>query len=75
MAREHAKLTQRGLATAAKCAESMISDVEGNAGRMPQIDTIEVLARVLGVSPGWLAFGEGSAPEGWLDSNARHRDD
>lgn len=65
MAREQAKLTQRGLAAAAKCAESMISDIEGSAGRMPQIDTVEVLARVLGVSPGWLAYGEGSAPDGW----------
>lgn len=28
---------------------------------MPQITTIEILARTLGVSPGWLAFAEGSA--------------
>jgi len=66
MAREHAGLTQRGLAAAAKCAESLISDIEGNTGRMPQIDTIEVLARVLGVSPGWLAYGDGVNPPEWL---------
>lgn len=30
---------------------------------MPQIDTIEVLARALGVSAGWLAYGEGITPE------------
>lgn len=33
---------------------------------MPQIDTIEVLARALGVSSGWLAYGEGITPE-WAD--------
>ena len=69
MAREHANLTQRGLAAAAKCSESMISDIEGNAGRMPQIDTIEVLARVLGVSPGWLAYGDGVSPPDWVHSD------
>ena len=66
LAREHAKLTQRGLAAVAKCAESMISDIEGGSGRMPQIDTIEALARVLGISPGWLAYGDGVAPPDWL---------
>lgn len=29
------------------------------SGVMPQIDKVEDAARVLGVSPAWLAFGEG----------------
>ena len=35
---------------------------------MPQIDTIEVLARALGVSSGWLAYGDDVLPPDWLDS-------
>lgn len=67
MARDHAKLTQRGLAAVAKCSESTIPDIESGSGRMPQIDTVEVFARVLGVSAGWLAYGEGVAPI-WADT-------
>ena len=29
------------------------------AGGMPTLDTIELVARALGVSPAWLAYGEG----------------
>lgn len=70
MARDHAGLTQRTLAQLTKCSESTISDIEAGSkagGRMPQIDTLEVFARVLGVSPGWLAYGDGVRPE-WLES-------
>lgn len=66
LAREHAGLTQRALAAKARCTNSTIIEVE-SGNRMPQIDTIEVLARALGVSSGWLAYGEGIAPE-WLDN-------
>ena len=64
-AREHAGLTQRALAAKSRCTNSTIIEVEAG-NRMPQIDTIEVLARALGVSSGWLAYGEGVAPE-WED--------
>lgn len=64
LAREHAGLTQRALAAKSRCTNSTIIEVEAGK-RMPQIDTIEVLARALGVSAGWLAYGEGLSPE-WL---------
>ena len=63
-------MTQHGLAVVAKCSESTISDIEGASGRMPQIDTLEVLARVLGVSPGWLAYGDGKVPDWWGDERS-----
>jgi transcriptional regulator with XRE-family HTH domain len=72
LARNRAGLTQRALATLAKCSESTISEIEAGihgGGRMPQIDTVEVFARVLNVSPGWLAFGDGPAPEWLADSD------
>lgn len=73
LARNHAGLTQRALATLAKCSESTISEIEAGirgGGRMPQIDTVEVFARVLNVSPGWLAFGDGPSPD-WLTDRER----
>lgn len=73
LARDHAGLTQRALSQLAKCSESTISDVEGGnkaGGRMPQIDTLEVFARVLGVSPGWLAYGDGQQPD-WLTEETK----
>jgi transcriptional regulator with XRE-family HTH domain len=62
LAREHAGLSQRALALKARCTNSTIIEVEAGK-RMPQIDTIEVLARALGVTAGWLAYGEGIAQE------------
>lgn len=61
-AREHRGLTLRALAAASGCQYSTIVAIE-LSGRMPQITTIEILARTLGVSPGWLAYGEGTAQE------------
>lgn len=61
-ARERAGLTQRALAAKSRCTNSTIIEVEAGK-RMPQIDTIEVLARALGVTASWLAYGEGIAPE------------
>lgn len=63
-AREHAGLTQRALAAKSKITNSTIIEVEAGK-RMPQIDTIEVLARALGVTAAWLAYGQGLAPD-WL---------
>lgn len=74
MARDHAGLTQKALAQLTKRSESTISDIEAGSdagGRMPQIDTVEVFARALGVSPGWLAYGDATQPPDWLaDSQA-----
>ncbi len=74
LARDRAQLTQRALAQLTKCSESTISDIEaGNkaGGRMPQIDTVEVFARALGVSPGWLAYGDGSAPDWYTETESK----
>ena len=61
LARSHAELTIRALASAAGVASSAITDTEiGN--RIPRADTIEKIARALGVSACWLAYGEGTAP-------------
>ncbi|MBL9006002.1 MAG: helix-turn-helix transcriptional regulator [Myxococcales bacterium] len=68
LARERRGLTLRALAAASGCQYSTIVAIE-SAGRMPQITTIEILARSLGVSPGWLAYGEGAALEGWRDDS------
>lgn len=67
IAREHAGLTQRALATKSKVTNSTIIEVEAGK-RMPQIDTIEVLACALGVTAAWLAYGQGSAPD-WLEAD------
>jgi transcriptional regulator with XRE-family HTH domain len=42
----------------AKTAEGSIRAVE--AGTMPSLDTLEQIAKALGVSPAWLAFGQGA---------------
>ena len=70
LAREHAGLSQRALALKARCTNSTIIEVEAGK-RMPQIDTIEVLARALGVSPGWLAYGDGPAPDWYTEADAK----
>lgn len=65
-AREKKGLTLRALAAVSGCQYSTIVAIE-SSGRMPQITTVEVLARALGVSPGWLAFGEGWGDTARLD--------
>lgn len=37
--------------------------IRGERGLRPGPETIERVAAVFGVSPGWLAFGEGPAPD------------
>lgn len=51
--RKEAGLSERGL-------ERLLSDADPERGkRGPGLDTVERLARAVGVRPGWLAFGEG----------------
>lgn len=50
-------LSQREVDRRAEVAEGTIRSVE--TGTMPTLDTLEQLAKALGVSPAWLAFGEG----------------
>ena len=65
LTRERKGLTLRALAAVSGCQYSTIVAVE-LANRMPQITTVEILARALGVSPGWLAYGDGTQPE-WIE--------
>jgi len=40
---------------------------------MPRIDTLEKIAHALGISAGWLAYGEGSEPDGLTRDGLRER--
>lgn len=65
-ARDKSGLTMRGVAEMAGLAYSTIASIAyGKA--LPQIHTVEIVARVLGVPPGWLAYGQGPEPE-WKES-------
>lgn len=54
-ARQQAKKTPNALSVAAGVASGVVSDVEGR--NVPRLDTAEKLARALGLSPAWLAYG------------------
>lgn len=60
-ARQQTGLTLKALEKKSTCPISMLSDL-ANGNRMPQVDSVEKIARALGVSAGWLAYGEGIAP-------------
>lgn len=66
-ARERAGLTLRDLAAKSGQPLSTITDIEGGY-RMPRIDTLERIALALGVPAGWLAYGEGAAPN-WVSND------
>ena len=51
-------LTMRALARAAGLTDTAVRSTETGTS-MPSIATVEALAVALGVSPAWLAFGEG----------------
>lgn len=55
--REHAGLSMRTLSEKAGLSPGTAQSIE--SGTIPSIATIERLARALGVSSSWLAFGEG----------------
>lgn len=60
-ARARAGLSMAGLAQAANVSPSTIHDIEKDR-RSPAIELVERLALALGVSPSWLAYGEGDGP-------------
>ena len=65
-AREKRGISRRDLASRLGGDKySTLSKIEEGES-MPGIDTVELLARALGVSAGWLAYGEGIAPT-WAD--------
>lgn len=62
-ARESAGLSMRALGIAAGLTGPAIEKIEKGRS-VPRLDNVEALAKVLGVSPGWLAFGIGRGPDG-----------
>ena len=60
-ARNAAGLSLRALARAADLAPTTISNIEEGRS-LPSVETAEKLAGALGVSPCWLAYGEGEGP-------------
>jgi len=56
-ARSLREVTVRELGRASGVVEGTVRAME--RGTMPQVDTVERAATSLGVSPAWLAFGEG----------------
>ena len=56
-ARLHSGLSRTTLGAAAKTSRQTIANIEAG-GMIPKVDTAELLARALGISPSWLAFGE-----------------
>ena len=63
LARQKAGLSLRGLAKAAGLSGPGVQKIETGAS-VPTIDNVEAIAKALGVSPGWLAFGIGRGPDG-----------
>jgi transcriptional regulator with XRE-family HTH domain len=63
-ARLQSGLTLAELEKKSGCAMSMLSGI-ASGDRMPRVDSIARIARALGVSPGWLAYGDGPSPD-WL---------
>lgn len=54
--------TKRKLSLAAGLSETLVAQIERGQIANPRIDTIETLAKVLGVSVAWLTTGEGPGP-------------
>ncbi len=56
-ARRAAGLTALVLSQAAGVGKSLVSILESGGGRVPRLDTVELLAVALSLSPSFLAFG------------------
>lgn len=65
-AREDAKLTQDELASLSGVAQATISSIERGTRPNPTIDTVERLAKALGIAPSNLRFSD-PQPDGTLD--------
>ena len=71
-ARAQNKHTIRELSAAASVPNSVITEIElGN--RIPRANTLEKLANALKVSACWLTYGEGNAPDGWVEAGGAER--
>lgn len=63
MAREALGLSMRQLGLTAGLTGPAVEKMEKGRS-VPRLDNVEALAKALGVSPGWLAFGVGRGPDG-----------
>lgn len=61
-ARKTRGLSRQALGNAAGLTGQTVANIEVH-GMMPRVDTVEMQARVLGVTAGWLAFGITAALE------------
>lgn len=59
-ARKQQGLSRQALGNAAGLTGQTVANIEVH-GMIPRVDTVEMLAKVLGRSPSWLAFGLGTA--------------
>lgn len=59
--REAAGISVRALAAAASCSDTAVRNIE-NGQVAAGVNTVEALADALGISPRWLAYGEGPDP-------------
>lgn len=66
--REELDLTYRAVARAAGISDMTVRATEQNR-TSPSIDTAERLAKALGISSGWLAFGPEQATQAQTESN------
>lgn len=57
-ARKERGLSRQALGVASGLTGQTVANIEVH-GMMPRVDTVEMLATVLGVLPSWLAFGAG----------------
>lgn len=63
LAREALGLSMRQLGLTAGLSGPAVEKMEKGRS-VPRLDNVEALAKALGVSPGWLAFGVGRGPDG-----------
>lgn len=59
-ARKARAMTRQALGIASGLTGQTVANIEYK-GMRPRVDTVEMLAKVLGVSASWLAFGDGCA--------------
>lgn len=72
-ARTHASLSQAELAGLAGISAQQIYRLEGGGGDGARLGTVAALARELGVSPAWLAFGEHCTAPRWVKLRTKGR--
>lgn len=60
--RKQRGLSRQALGNAAGLTGQTVANIEVH-GMLPRVDTVEMLAKMLDISPSWLAFGFGCSPQ------------